>query len=71
MHDVVVIGGGVNGLVAATFLAKAGLKPLVLERREQIGGCAITAEIAPGFRGRVVWVDHHWFARTGSVWPVL
>src|SRR5438094_1268005 len=51
MHDVIVIGAGVNGLVAATLLAKAGLKPLVLERREQIGGCAITAEIAPGFRG--------------------
>ena len=50
MHDVVIIGGGHNGLVAAAFLARAGLKTLVLERAEQVGGCAITAEIAPGFR---------------------
>jgi phytoene dehydrogenase-like protein len=50
MHDVVIIGAGANGLVAAAFLAKAGLKPLVLERSEQLGGCAITSEIAPGFR---------------------
>jgi phytoene dehydrogenase-like protein len=50
MHDVIVIGGGVNGLVAATFLARSGLKPLVLERAEQVGGCAITSEIAPGYR---------------------
>ena len=48
MHDVIIIGGGHNGLVAAAFLAKAGLKPLVLERAERIGGCAITSEIAPG-----------------------
>src|SRR3989442_13874452 len=49
-RDAVVIGGGVNGLVTAAFLAKAGLKPLVLERAERVGGCAITSEIAPGFR---------------------
>lgn len=49
-RDVVVIGGGHNGLVAAAFLAKAGLKPLVLERADRVGGCAITTEIAPGFR---------------------
>lgn len=50
MHDVIIIGGGHNGLVAAALLAKAGHKPLVLERAERIGGCAITSEIAPGFR---------------------
>ena len=50
MRDVVIIGGGHNGLIAAAFLAKAGLKPLVLERADRVGGCAITAEIAPGFR---------------------
>ena len=50
MTDVVVIGGGVNGLVTAAFLAKGGRKVLVLERGDRIGGCARTAELAPGFR---------------------
>src|SRR2546427_2867138 len=49
-RDAIVIGAGVNGLVTAAFLAKAGLKPLVLERAERVGGCAITSEIAAGFR---------------------
>ena len=49
-HDVVIIGGGHNGLVAACYLAKAGLKPLVLERREIVGGASVTEEIHPGFR---------------------
>ena len=49
-HDVIVIGGGHNGLVAATRLAKAGLKTLVLERRAIVGGAAVTEEIYPGFR---------------------
>src|ERR1700731_1548203 len=49
-HDVVIIGGGHNGLVTAFYLAKAGFKPLVLERREQVGGAAITDEFHPGFR---------------------
>jgi len=48
--DAVVIGGGVNGLVCATLLAKSGIKPLVLERTDRVGGCARTSEIAPGFR---------------------
>jgi phytoene dehydrogenase-like protein len=48
--DVVIIGGGHNGLVVAFYLAKAGHKPLVLERRAQPGGAAITEEIYPGFR---------------------
>ena len=50
MREVVIIGGGHNGLVAAAFLAKAGLKPLVLERSERVGGAALTTEVAPGFR---------------------
>ena len=50
-HDVVVIGGGVNGLTCAAYLAKAGVKPLVLERSTTVGGGARTAEIAPGVRG--------------------
>jgi phytoene dehydrogenase-like protein len=50
MHDIIIIGGGHNGLVAACYLAKAGLKTLVLERRHTIGGGAITEEFHPGFR---------------------
>jgi phytoene dehydrogenase-like protein len=49
-RDVIIIGGGHNGLVTAFYLAKAGFKPLVLERRAQIGGAAITEEFSPGFR---------------------
>jgi phytoene dehydrogenase-like protein len=49
-RDVVIIGAGHNGLVTAFYLARAGLKPLVLERRPQVGGCAITSEFHPGFR---------------------
>ena len=45
-----IIGGGHNGLVTAFYLAKAGYKPLVLERRAQPGGAAITEEFHPGFR---------------------
>ncbi len=50
MTQVVIIGGGHNGLVAAYYLAKAGMKPLVLERSTDVGGGAITREISPGFR---------------------
>jgi phytoene dehydrogenase-like protein len=50
MRDIVIIGGGHNGLVTAFYLAKAGFKPLVLERRPQVGGAAITDEFHPGFR---------------------
>jgi phytoene dehydrogenase-like protein len=49
-RDVVIIGGGHNGLITAFYLAKAGFKPLVLERRPQVGGAAITDEFHPGFR---------------------
>ena len=50
-YDAVVIGGGHNGLVAAAYLGKAGLRTLVLERRKTVGGAAATSELAPG-----VWV---------------
>ncbi|HXH28564.1 MAG TPA: FAD-dependent oxidoreductase, partial [Candidatus Polarisedimenticolia bacterium] len=49
-RDVVIIGGGHNGLVAAFYLARAGRRPLVLERRPVVGGAAITDEFHPGFR---------------------
>jgi phytoene dehydrogenase-like protein len=49
-HDIVIVGGGLNGLVAAFDLARAGRRPLVLERRPVVGGVAVTEEIAPGFR---------------------
>ena len=50
MTDTVIIGAGHNALVAAFYLAKAGRRPLVLERRSVVGGGAITTEIHPGFR---------------------
>jgi len=49
-YEVVVIGAGHNGLTAAAYLAGAGLSTLVLERREMVGGCCVTEEIAPGCR---------------------
>ena len=48
-YDAIVIGGGHNGLVNAAYLAKAGLKVLVVERRHLVGGAAITEELHPGF----------------------
>jgi phytoene dehydrogenase-like protein len=48
--DVLIVGGGHNGLVAAFYLARAGLTPTVLERRGVVGGACVTEEFAPGFR---------------------
>jgi phytoene dehydrogenase-like protein len=49
-YDAIIVGGGHNGLVAAAYLARAGRKTLVLERREMVGGCAVTEELWPGYR---------------------
>jgi phytoene dehydrogenase-like protein len=51
--DAILIGGGHNGLVCAAYLAKAGLKVTVLERREVVGGAVVTEEFHPGFRNSV------------------
>src|SRR3954451_23022118 len=50
IYDAVIIGGGHNGLVCAAYLAMAGLKVVVLERRGIVGGAAVTEEFHPGFR---------------------
>ena len=47
--EVIIVGGGHNGLVCAAYLAKAGHKVLLLERNERVGGAAITREFADGF----------------------
>ena len=49
-YDAVIVGGGHNGLTSAAYLARAGLKVLVLERRHVLGGAAVTEEVFPGFR---------------------
>lgn len=49
-HDAIIVGGGHNGLVCGAYLARAGLRTLVLERRHVIGGAAVTEEIIPGYR---------------------
>ncbi len=51
--DVVVVGGGHNGLVAAAYLARAGLRVRLLERQDHVGGAAISAEAFPGVRARL------------------
>jgi phytoene dehydrogenase-like protein len=61
-YDAILIGAGVNGLVTAAYLARAGLKVLVLERREVVGGVAVTEEVFPGFRFDACLDDAGWLA---------
>jgi phytoene dehydrogenase-like protein len=53
MHDVVIIGGGHNGLVCSAYLAMAGFKVVVLDQRPVVGGAAVTEEFSPGFSNSV------------------
>jgi phytoene dehydrogenase-like protein len=59
-YDAVVIGAGLNGLVAAAYLAKAGQRVLVLERRNVVGGTVVTEEVFPGFRFDTCRHDTGW-----------
>ena len=52
-YDIIIVGGGHNGLTCAAYLAEAGLKVLILERRHTVGGAAVTEEFHPGFRNSV------------------
>src|SRR5215208_8253862 len=48
-YDVIIVGGGHNGLITAAYLAKAGKRVLVLEKRERVGGAAVSEQVYPGF----------------------
>ncbi|HET9680674.1 MAG TPA: NAD(P)-binding protein, partial [Candidatus Limnocylindrales bacterium] len=49
-YDAIVIGGGHNGLISAAYLARGGLRTVVLEQRHVLGGAAVTEEVFPGYR---------------------
>jgi phytoene dehydrogenase-like protein len=61
-YDAVVIGAGLNGLVAAAYLAKAGQRVLALERRSVVGGTVVTEEVFPGFRFETCRHDTGWIS---------
>src|SRR2546429_10014619 len=49
-YDIIIVGAGHNGLVTAAYLARAGMRVLVLERRELVGGACVTEQLWPGFK---------------------
>ena len=62
VFDVVIIGGGVNGLTAATLLAKAGKRVVLVERRDTVGGALVTEELIPGYRFDSVTSNPGWLS---------
>ena len=53
MYDCIIIGAGHNGLICASYLAKKNWKVLVLEKRNLVGGCCVTEELAPGYKASI------------------
>ena len=81
-YDAIIIGGGHNGLTAAAYLAKAGRKVLVLERRHLLGGAAVTEEIFPGFKYNMMDLQaaiglhqlarlHENLKRRNEIWQII
>ena len=68
-YDAVVIGGGHNGLVTAAYLARGGMRTLVVERADVVGGAAITTELAPG--ANVPTLAHNVGRLRPSIWRDL
>jgi phytoene dehydrogenase-like protein len=66
-HEVVIVGGGHNGLTCAAYLARAGVDVCVLEARDSVGGCASTVEVLGGARVNICNCDHALIRETGVI----
>jgi phytoene dehydrogenase-like protein len=66
-HEVVIVGGGHNGLTCAAYLARAGVDVCVLEARDAVGGCASTVEVLGGARVNICNCDHALVRATGVI----